>query len=137
MWIWFKAIFSRFKPFYYLCRVIAHTTKDKTNHWFSISYEYSPNVNYFNYKLSRYCLLISCFHSNKFVSYACVCVYVCVRMCVCTLALVCAYLCACAYRVGVRSISRKNIDCTFYSILCNFLFIALNYCTYKAILCNK
>lgn len=82
-------------------------------------------------------MLISRFHSNKFVSYACVCVYVCVRMCVCTLALVCAYLCACAYRVRVCSLSRKNICCTFYTILCNFLFIVLKYCTNKGILCNK
>ena len=105
----FKAILSRFKPFCYLCRVIAHTTKDKANCWFSVSYEYSSNVNYFNYKLSCYCLLISCFHSNKIVLYACVCVYVCVRMCVCTLALVCAYPCvpvrlcvSCAYAFHIK-----------------------------------
>nr|DAO03193.1 MAG TPA: hypothetical protein [Caudoviricetes sp.] len=58
-----------------------------------------------------------------------------VRVCMC--APVCACLCTCAYRVRVRSIIKKNIDCTFYPILCNFLFISLKYCTNKAILCNK
>lgn len=85
MQIRFKAILSRFKPFYYLFRIIVHTTKDKANHWFSISYEYSSNVNYFNYKLSCYCLLISYFHSNKF----CI-IRLRVRVCMCAYVRTCA-----------------------------------------------